>query len=434
MAADARLMKVLIVGLCAQGQTWAADSPEPLLDVMYLKYKREPIDTTPVFNRMVVQYQATLDWKMKFFSVQATPMGDAIIENIHLCPIQADCLKQDQTVVTMDFSRNILVEPGSTILYKFDVLLQGQVRSYSIMVHRLKGNETDIRHMILEGSTLYPNFKSNVHEYRSFLDVGTESALLELHVQDAGQTILASADAPVPLTINDNITHLDNTHPGELRSPPLRRLREEAYGEFQYPNKYIEFPVPMGTKRTVSLKVISSDGGHFGYYSLELARDTCSSGEPLFDVVSGQCVRFCNTGYWADYKAGRCKRCSGDCVSCLSPQRCVSCPLPDAGRQYVLDNVTGTCIARETSFWERNPERAAATLMAVGGFSIFLCGLCAFRCVTPQARKRTTRKDSRTKGSSTVSKYLASKSGDGAARNPTAAGYSKVALDEPDTF
>eukprot|EP00931_Biecheleriopsis_adriatica_P070428 TRINITY_DN44198_c0_g1_i1.p1 TRINITY_DN44198_c0_g1~~TRINITY_DN44198_c0_g1_i1.p1 ORF type:complete len:474 (+),score=95.63 TRINITY_DN44198_c0_g1_i1:55-1476(+) len=414
-------------------------APEPLLDVMYLKYKQQPIDTTPVFNSMVVQYQATLDWKMKFFSVQASPLGDAFIENIHLCPVEADCLKQDQTVVTMDFSRNILVEPGSTILYKFDVLLQGQVRSYSIMVHRLNGTETAIRHMIVQGSSMYPDFTSNGFNYRCFLDVGMEMALLELHLQDAGQTILAQADAPSPIGPNDNITTLVNVHPGHLRSPPLRRLREEAYGEFQYPNKYLQFPVPMGEKRMLNLKVVSADGGHFGFYSLELGRDTCSKGAPLFDVVSGKCVRFCNTGYWPDYQANRCKRCPDLCDSCLSGHRCVACPSPSSARVYELDNVTGTCVARDRSIWERNPERAASIALAAGGLAIFACGLAAFH-MTPakKARKKaadgkrpratgSAEEDSRWKGIPRASYNTGS-------GKPSTAGYMKVASEDHDDF
>ena len=30
---------------------WLAEAEEPELDVMYLRYKQQPIDTSPVFNR-----------------------------------------------------------------------------------------------------------------------------------------------------------------------------------------------------------------------------------------------------------------------------------------------------------------------------------------------------------------------------------------------
>ena len=35
--------------------------------------------------------------------------------------------------------------------------------------------------------------------YRCFLDVSTELAMLELHLEDQGQTVLAEAEDPVPL-------------------------------------------------------------------------------------------------------------------------------------------------------------------------------------------------------------------------------------------
>ena len=58
-------------------------------------------------------------------------------------------------------------------------------------------------------------------------------------------------------------------------------------------------------KRKIRFKVISSDGGHFGYYKLDLARQACNTELPLFDVRLGRCVRFCDVGYWPDPK-GRC--------------------------------------------------------------------------------------------------------------------------------
>ena len=205
-----------------------------------------------------------------------------------------------------------------------------------------------------------------------------------------GQTVLAEAEAPVKLTANDNVTRLDNTHPQKLRSPPLRRLREEAYGEFQYPNKYLEFPVPMGTKRKLRFKVISSDGGHFGYYQLNLARQECSTEMPLFDVRAGHCVRFCNLGYWADFHQSRCKRCPELCVSCVSRQRCLSCHHPTLEMQYVLDTVSGQCTAKVRTFLAE--ECGAGHLDCVGrcrisAVSLWLIGLClgptSARCRSP---------------------------------------------------
>lgn len=247
----------------------------------------------------------------------------------------------------------------------------------------------------LPGSTLYPSFNPHIRSYSCFLDVRREFGLLELHLEDQGQTVLAEAEAPVKLTANDNVTRLDNTHPQELRSPPLRRLREEAYGEFQYPNKYLEFPVPMGTKRKLRFKVISSDGGHFGYYQLNLARQECSTEMPLFDVRAGHCVRFCNLGYWADFHQSRCKRCPELCVSCVSRQRCLSCHHPTLEMQYVLDTVSGQCTAKVRPFWQKNAEQAISIALAGAAFLLFLCGLLAFalarRRQDAEARQKSRR-------------------------------------------
>ena len=225
---------------------------------------------------------------------------------------------------------------------------------------------------------MYPSFHPHIRSYSCFLDVSREFGLLELHLQDQGQTVLAEAEAPVPLKADDNITSLDNTHPQQLRSPPMRLLREEAYGEFQYPNKYLEFPVPMGTTRKLRFKVVSSDGGHFGYYQLNLARQECSTEMPLFDVRAGHCVRFCNLGYWADFRQSRCKRCPSLCVSCISGQKCLSCRRPTMEMQYLLDAETGKCNAKLRPFWQKNAEQVISIALAASALLLFLCGLLAF--------------------------------------------------------
>lgn len=355
---------------------WLAEAEEPELDVMYLRYKQQPIDTSPVFNRKYVEYNATMDYKMGFFAVQASPLGAAVITNIFLCP-DADCHRETPRAIA-DFSRKVSLEPGERTLYKFDVELLGRARTYSITITRLTGKETDLRHLVVQGSTLYPPFQPQIRSYRCFLDVQRDVGLLELHLQDQGQTVLAEAEAPVPLASDDNITSLDNTHPQQLRSPPIRLLREEAYGEFQYPNKYLEFPVPMGTKRKLRFKVVSSDGGHFGYYQLDLARQECSTEMPLFDVRSGRCVRFCNLGYWADFAQSRCKRCPDLCVSCVSGQKCLSCRRPTIEMDYLLDPETGRCTAKLRPFWQKNAEQAISIALGTAALLLFLCGLLAF--------------------------------------------------------
>ncbi|CAJ1456683.1 unnamed protein product [Effrenium voratum] len=185
------------MGGTGRDATHGAEAPEPELDVMYLRYKQQPIDTTPVFNRMDVEYNATMDFKMEFFAVQATALGEAIITNIYLCP-KADC-HQETPRAMVDFSRRVSLDPGEKTLYKFDVELQGKARTYSITIQRLTGRETGLRHLIVQGNTLYPKFRPDILRYRCFLEVGTEFGLLELHLLDQGQTVLAEAEAPVKL-------------------------------------------------------------------------------------------------------------------------------------------------------------------------------------------------------------------------------------------
>eukprot|EP00747_Dinoflagellata_sp_TGD_P167799 gnl/TRDRNA2_/TRDRNA2_192919_c0_seq1.p1 gnl/TRDRNA2_/TRDRNA2_192919_c0~~gnl/TRDRNA2_/TRDRNA2_192919_c0_seq1.p1 ORF type:complete len:452 (+),score=78.25 gnl/TRDRNA2_/TRDRNA2_192919_c0_seq1:86-1441(+) len=353
---------------------------EPLLDIMYLKYGQQAIDTVPVFNPMVSEYKATLDWKMKYFAVEAKPVLPAMIDNIHLCPQNADCMKQDQPVVTMDFSKNILVQPGEKVLYMFDVLLQGVVKSYTLIVYRLEGSETTLRHLIIQGTTIYPKFRPEEHSYRCYLSVQDELMRAELHVLDGGQTIFSSAEEPTPLEETNNITQLHNTHPANTRAPPtLRRLRAEAFGEFQYPNKYADFPVPLWNTRVVNFKVTSADGGHIGFYRLEVARAGCSKTAPLYDGETRSCVPFCNLGFYPDDEAHRCKRCDESCVNCLSLYKCIQCRKTDRQNIYVLDNSTGTCHAVPRPLWEQHPEQVGA--LALGAFCslFFLFGLCAFR-------------------------------------------------------
>lgn len=364
---------------------------EPMLEAMFLKYKQQPIDTTPVFHPDRRFYTARLDWKMQFFSVQALPVAPGVIDNIHICPRDADCSKQDQVIVTMDFTRNIMVPPGARVRHRFDVLLEGVTRTYTLIVHRLTGSETDIRHMVVEGATLYPDFHPKETSFCCFLPVNMEFASFELHLRDSGQTILSAAEVPVKIDKEgSNITSLRNRHPGQFRATPMRlrlrrRLRERDYGEFQYPNKYFQFPVPLATKRAVNFKVISSDGAHFGFYRVVFAREACDTRTPLFDASAGRCVSFCNMGFWADFEAKRCKRCRPDCLGCLSFQRCVKCPLPNRLQEFTLDNKTGSCKAQLRQPWEQHPQYALALALAALGTAIFFCGLVAF-CMSQDAR------------------------------------------------
>lgn len=387
--------KTMVASLLGASRT-AADTDfegglQPLLEVMYMRFNQEPIDTTPVFDPVVSQYAATLDWKMKYFSVQAQPVAPAVIDNIRLCPQDADCLKQEQPVVTMDFSRNILVQPGGKVLYMFDVLLEGVVKSYTLIVNRLEGSETTLRHILVLGGTVYPHFRPEERSFRCMMPSEFEVAQMELHVLDGGQTVFTISDPPVPLGYRDNITLLRNTGPGEFRSPHTRRMREEAFGEFQYPNKYADFTIPLSTKRLVHIKIVSSDGGHFGHYSLELARGGCLPSAPLFDSVKHRCVRFCNTGFYADHEDSRCKRCHDLCMNCLSLEHCLQCQAPDRQFVYMMDNSTRTCIARHRSPLRQHPQETMAATLTLVCLSIFACGLCAFhRTATADTREEAS--------------------------------------------
>lgn len=400
--------------------TWALEATAgPLLKIMYLKYKEQPIDLTPVFDPMVSEYQATLDWKMRFFSVQATPEPPGIINNVHLCPQSADCLKQDQKLVTMDFSKRILVRPGEKGLFTFDVLLQGVVMTYTIIVTRLQGTETSLRRLIVQGTTLYPAFRPATFAYKCLVSVKDELANLELHVLDSGQQVFATAEDPVPISVSSKLSGMANSNPGVTMAPPQRRLlvnddgfaygveyttvvehttalpdsvkwqkifpteqrrlTEEQFGEFQYPKTFVSFPVPLSSSRLIQFKITSADGGHFGYYSVKISRKGCSKNEPLYDVILGQCVKFCDKGFYGDFKAGRCKRCKDTCVNCVSFYNCVECKEDDRRYTYSLNNATGTCTSKERPIWEQHPQETWALGLGTCATCIFLVGLYGFR-------------------------------------------------------
>lgn len=148
-----------------------------------------------------------------------------------------------------------------------------------------------------------------------------------------------------------------------------------------------EFPVPMGTNRKLRFKVVSSDGGHFGFYQLDLTRQECNTEMPFFDVCSGRCVRFCNLGYWADFAQSRCKRCPDLCVSCVSGQKCLSCRHPTVEVDYLLDPETGRCTAKLRPFWQKKPSRQAKHFDCPAlPVLLFLCGLLA--CAVARRAKR----------------------------------------------
>lgn len=367
-----------------------------MVEVMFLRCGHMPIDTTPPFNPMVSMYTATLDWKMRDFSVQAQPVAPGIIDNIHLCHQEADCQKQDQRMVAMDFSNPIAVDPGAKVLYMFDVLLAGTVRSYTLIVERLQGSETTIRHIILAGGTIDPDFREDTTTYRAMLGVGMEVMRLELHLADAGQTVFATADEPMQIGLTDNITELRNDYPGNTRSPPtrLRRLREESYGEFQYPNKYFNFPVPLASSRLLNLQVMSADGGHRGWYQLQVARFGCTKGEPLFDAVLGRCVRFCAGGFWADLDAKRCKLCPSSCLSCLSPNRCIRCPLSNSEWEFPFDNKTNSCDKRRQPFWKQHHDFLVSMSLLGGCLLVFCCGVGLMRCTASRGKAGRSRASS----------------------------------------
>lgn len=414
---------------------------------MYIKYANEPVDTEPSFSSDVVKYEATMDWKMKFFSVQAQPVPPAVIENIVLCRQDADCTKEEQSIVVIDFSRSINMMPGSKVRFRFDVIRHGEVKTFTIVIRRLQGSETNLRTLIGRGLTLWPvgksdeagspGFKPNVTLYQCLMDVTLEIVMLELHLQDSGQTVVASASPSVLLEKNNHFTLLKNSNPGHFKAPPLRRLtlgdgfgggdsssaaaaevaasveagdgaaantevgdaRERrrlmnsgVVGEFQYPNRYVNFPVPLTSQREIYLKVISADGGHHLFYSLKVARSSCPPSSPLFDVGAAQCVRFCNSGFFGDTEAKRCKRCQDSCFSCLASHRCTTCPKATRELAFELDNVTGTCEPRQRSMLQEHPQKTLALLFTGVSVFIFLCGLCGFRSQDddPEMMRRKT--------------------------------------------
>jgi len=230
-----------------------------------------------------------------------------------------------------------------------------------------------------------------------------EFARLELHLLDAGQTVFASAEAAVRLGKRSNFTSLKNPQPGVFAASPLRRLGTsgtyvdkdlfsegsagprrlggslEVVGEFQYPNRYFDFPVPLASRRQINLKVVSADGAHFGFYTLEIARENCPSTAPFFDAAALRCVHFCNTGFFADFKQNRCKSCDPTCFTCTSPYQCTRCPTLTKKYRFILDNSTGKCLSKSRSLMDQHPETTIALVFSVISLTIFLCGLCAFQ-------------------------------------------------------
>lgn len=361
---------------------------DPLLRMMYLKYRDSPIDTTPFFNPTVFAYTATMDWKMKYFQMMAVPVAPGIIDNVHLCPQNADCLTQDQRVATMDFEKPILVRPGEKVLFMFDVLLAGMVKTYSVVVNRLEGLETTLADIVIHGATLYPTFAPAVPTYQVSLDVHYEFAHIELHVVDGGQNLFATAEEPLALQPTDNITYLKNDNPGVTAAPPTRRrLTELAFGEFQYPVKPLHFPVPLTSKRLIDIKVTSADGGHFGYYSVTVARKGCHKTLPFYDAQRLECVKFCNTGYYQDIDSGQCKACQESCVNCLSYDNCVQCADETRLFKYVLANATGSCNAIKKPFYMQHPQETLALGSATVALCVFLTGLYSFRVVNARSMR-----------------------------------------------
>lgn len=326
---------------------------------LHLRYRDRPVDLKPPFTPDAFSYEATMDFAMNAFSIDAIPAFGCITDKV---PFRAIPVPNGETYQVTIFAKK-----------ENDQMQQ----PYVIKVTRLTGTETELQNITIAGATVVPDFSEDLRSYRSQLSIGEDFISVHYTKKDTGQTVKITADPQV--TVNQSSTTASASGARRLDGLVL------ATGEAQYVDEHQFFPIDHAHSRQLSLTVASADSTNQkeATYSVVVTRAGCPVVKPVYDPLSRGCVINCGEGYYRKRDVERCSRCNANCKVCSSVLRCELCQQDTMTENYVLQP-DGSCKVVESSvlakyYWWCVSAALFAGLLGLLGLGFL--GHCLCQCV-----------------------------------------------------
>lgn len=325
------IASVLVLTIVLQCLVADASTRGCRLQNLQLRSADEPVDLIPMFSPDHYKYEATLDFGMVDFSTEAVASKGCVTDGI---PNQAVSVKKGDA-------------------YPLTVYAKGQdsYQAYTVRITRLRGSETDLQDMRIEGATLNPGFYPSVRSYEASLDLDQDFIRLVYVLRDNGQKVRcrASPQVVVPVPSAPEPTPLP---PGELPIGGARRLLD--VGEVQRWERYQSFPVDVNSRRSVLINIESANPmqADISDYTLVVTRASCNIAKPFYDPLSKACVINCPAKYYSNLPQSRCSQCNTNCAVCRSLAQCELCQKDTLHRSYSMQS-DGSCLEMTQRFQDK---------------------------------------------------------------------------------
>lgn len=172
---------------------------------------------------------------------------------------------------------------------------------------------------------------------------------------------------------------------GEVVAEKQRRLAVTAArvgpapsGETQDAVIKRRFPIEVGSKRLVTVRVKPADGATSmaQTYRLQVVRDSCPAHRPYFAPDAGGCSLTCNAGYFPDVAAHRCESCPEHCLRCRAWDECQLCEPSEWRALHFVQLRSGYCRPLRIP-WERILEALGSAIVALSLLCCCLAWLCS---------------------------------------------------------
>lgn len=351
------------------------------LTSLSLRSGNQPVDLVPPFDPMTHMYTATLGFQMDSYSVDALASDGCEADD---APNQAIPVAYGDTNELNLFAKNPATD---------------QRQSYVLRVGRLRGSETQIQVLRIDGAILFPPFNPDIVSYTAALALSSDMIRITYVTRDADQRVHCEASP------QQTGSQVNNTQPFLSQIPPSsttgrvtmqlqpmtqtsttgapsaagdagRRL--QMSGEVQYLERHKAFPVDVGFTRTLALTIQSADDmqAQLGTYTVAVTRAQCNMAKPLFDPVSQGCVVNCPSAYYANWELQRCARCNTNCAVCVSLVQCQLCTPATVDSGFALQP-DGSCLQTTN----RIVDKYRWWCIGFGMFVlILLCLVCVLFC------------------------------------------------------
>lgn len=341
-----------------------------------------PVDLVPPFDPNTRMYTATLGFRMDSYSVDALASDGCEADN---APNQAIPVAYGDTNELNLFAK----DPATD-----------ERQSYVIRVSRLRGSETQIQVLRVDGAVLSPPFNPTIVSYTAALALSTETIRVTYVTRDADQRVHCEASPQQTAGSQANSTQpllqpsqpTTNTARATLMLQPTTQTsttgapsaagdagrRLQMSGEAQYLERHKAFPVDVGFARTLSLTIQSADDmqAQLGTYTVAVTRAQCNMAKPLFDPVSQACVVNCPSAFYANWELQRCARCNTNCAVCVSLVQCQLCTPATVNSGFNLQP-DGSCL----QMTNRIIDKYRWWCIGFGMFLvIILCLVCVLFC------------------------------------------------------